>query len=267
MKQFQVLYVLILISIANSSEAPNYAKEGCNDTCGGVRIPYPSGIGPSCSVNKWYIIDCNSSTPYLSAFNNMKVVNIGLEEKTITVNVSVISRCQNSDDHIPSIDLGESPFVYFGSQNVLTVEGCGYAAILDNRLPSVFPGISDYRQEVITGCSTTCSNDSTANKSDLRFGLGCCRNTVPYNLKSYTMDLSGLKRLGEDGACGSAFLGDESWLENSVKHFHHPKKKTTNTSFFPVTLNWFLTNKDFNEIPNFWEGKITNSSLYLGNGS
>ncbi|KAJ0464557.1 putative wall-associated receptor kinase, galacturonan-binding domain-containing protein [Helianthus annuus] len=116
MKQFQVLYVLILISIAKSSaEYPNYAKKGCNDTCGGVMIPYPFGIGANCSVNKWYAIDCNSSTPYLSAFNHMEVVNVRLEEQTITVNVSVISRCRNSvgnSNHIPSIDLGESPFLF-----------------------------------------------------------------------------------------------------------------------------------------------------------
>ncbi|KAI7756675.1 hypothetical protein M8C21_017552 [Ambrosia artemisiifolia] len=250
------------IILAKSSAAdPDYAKKGCNDTCGGVRIPYPFGIGANCSVNKWYVIDCNSSTPYLSAFNNMEVVKVSLEEQTVTVNVSVISRCQNSDDHIPSMDLGESPFVYSGSHNVLTVEGCGYAAILD------------YRPEVIAGCSTTCTNDGTSNGSDLCFGLGCCRITIPYNLKSYSLDLTGLKRLGEDGACGSAFLADERWLPYSFRFSDGnnlpeiPKGKTRNTSFSQITLMWFLTNDDFLEIPNCWEEKTGESSLYLGNRS
>ncbi|KAL8246593.1 hypothetical protein R6Q59_007809 [Mikania micrantha] len=43
--------------------------------------------------------------------------------------------------------------------------------------------------------------------------------------------------------------------------------KTTNTSFFPITFMWFLTNDDFLEIPNCWEDETIKSSLHLGNGS
>ncbi|KAM0038701.1 putative wall-associated receptor kinase, galacturonan-binding domain-containing protein [Helianthus debilis subsp. tardiflorus] len=201
MKQFQVFYTLILISTAISSAgAVDYAKKGCDDTCGGVTIPYPFGIGATCSVNQWYAIDCNSSTPYLSAFNHMEVVNVRLEDQTIIVNVSVISRCRNSvgnSNHIPSIDLGASPFAFSGSHNKFIARGCGYAAILND-------------EKVITGWSTICTNDSALNGRDGCFGLGCCATTSPYDLKSYSVDLTGLKRQGEDGACGKyQIVGNE----------------------------------------------------------
>ncbi|KAF5769550.1 putative protein kinase RLK-Pelle-WAK family [Helianthus annuus] len=245
MKQIQVFYILILIFTAKSSAEyypDDYAKKGCNVTCGNVSIPYPFGIGATCSVNKWYVIDCNSSIPYLSAFNNMEVLGVSLEEQTVTVNVPVISRCRSSapnSNHIPSIDLGESPFVVSASHNILTVEGCGYAAILG------------YKGQLITGCSTICANNTT-NESGFCFGLGCCQNTIPYSLKSYSVDLTGLKMLGEDGTCGSAFLGDEQWFPSqSILPYHH--LKTRNTSSFPIALKWFLTENDFNESLNCWE--------------
>ncbi|KAD7478344.1 hypothetical protein E3N88_01480 [Mikania micrantha] len=242
---------------STSAETLNYAKKDCSDSCGDVKIPYPFGIGANCSVNKWYVVDCNSSKPYLSAFNNMEVLNVNLEEQMVTVNVSVISRCQNNSNQIPGIDLGDSPFVFSGSHNILTVEGCGYAAVMNDG-------------RVITGCSTTCTNDTASVISDYCFGIGCCQVTIPYNLKSYSLDLIGLKRLGEDGSCGSAYLGDRRWLPGLVMLDNtpsDPKMKTTNTSFFPITFMWFLTNDDFLEIPNCWEDETIKSSLHLGNGS
>ncbi|KAM0005063.1 hypothetical protein Hdeb2414_s0221g00837891 [Helianthus debilis subsp. tardiflorus] len=69
-KLYQVYTLLILFSLTSietSTTAPKYAKDGCKPKCGNVKIPYPSGIGVNCSINKWYNVDCNSSTPYLFA--------------------------------------------------------------------------------------------------------------------------------------------------------------------------------------------------------
>ncbi|KAD7478346.1 hypothetical protein E3N88_01482 [Mikania micrantha] len=233
-------------------ETLNYAKKDCSDSCGDVTIPYPFGIGANCSVNEWYVVDCNSSTPYLSAFKNMKVLNVNLKEQTVRINVpGIVSRCQNSaqenSNHIPSIDLGNSPFLFSGKHNMFRVEGCGFAALLNDG-------------KVIAGCSTTCTNYSYNIETHHCIGLGCCLTQIYGNLKSYSMDLTGLNMVDEDGACGSAFLG-ESRLS--------PIKRTGNGYYAntTMTLIWYLTDNDFHEIPNCWEPKSRPSYLALANGS
>ncbi|KAJ0464556.1 putative protein kinase RLK-Pelle-WAK family [Helianthus annuus] len=130
------------------------------------------------------------------------------------------------------------------SDNKFTVKGCGFAAILNDG-------------EIITGCSTICTNDSALNGRGGCFGLGCCRTTSPYNLKSYSVDLTGLKMLGEGGACGYAYFGIGDWLSFNG-----------NTMFFAITLKWVLTDDDFQEIPNCWQRKSEiPSRLFLPNRS
>ncbi|MFS8012228.1 putative wall-associated receptor kinase, galacturonan-binding domain-containing protein [Helianthus anomalus] len=96
-----------------STAIPKYAKTGCNDTCGKVTIPYPFGIGADCSLNQWYIVDCNNSTPYLSAFSHLDVLGVDLEDQIITVSTPKISDCQTpwNSNLTMSIDLGKSPFL------------------------------------------------------------------------------------------------------------------------------------------------------------
>ncbi|KAJ0486144.1 putative wall-associated receptor kinase, galacturonan-binding domain-containing protein [Helianthus annuus] len=138
-KLYQVYILLILFSLAfqKSAAAPKYAKNSCNDTCGTVRIPYPFGIGANCSVNKWYVIDCNSSTPYLSALHHLEVLGADLENQTITLNTPMISNCNQTK----SIHLGRSPFLFSKSHNRFVFEGCGNAVMMDHG-------------SLLTGCST-----------------------------------------------------------------------------------------------------------------
>ncbi|KAL8246544.1 hypothetical protein R6Q59_007760 [Mikania micrantha] len=247
MKQVQVFCILILILITiSSTEAIDYAKNGCNDTCGFIRIPYPFGIGASCSANKWYVVDCNSSTPYLSAFNNMEVLDVNLEEQTVIVNVSVISSCHystrsnnssssSSNRYIPSIDLGDSPYVFSGKHNILTFEGCGYASLLANG-------------EVLSMCSSTTCTNYTSDERNV------CQTKVPYNLKSYSVEVSGFKGLGGgDGACRSGFLGITPLVFDTI--WRHGDLKIQNASYYPIALMWFLTKDEVFGKQNCWEPK------------
>nr|XP_043631074.1 wall-associated receptor kinase-like 1 [Erigeron canadensis] len=238
MKHFQLFYKLIILILLTLplTEALDYAKEGCEDTCGGVTIPFPFGIGANCSVNQWYVVDCNSSIPYLSAFNNLEVLSIDLETQTINLNVSVVTHCQNSvrnSNYIHSVDTGESPFVFSVSHNEFIVMGCGHASILEDG-------------RVLTGCSTTCPNDTTSETGDC-YGISCCRAMIRYvsfNRNSYTVDLTRLEGLAGTEACGFAFLVTEGWSDEIVLR---------NKSFVPISFLWSLSDTDFHKIPNCWE--------------
>ncbi|XP_071712394.1 wall-associated receptor kinase-like 1 [Rutidosis leptorrhynchoides] len=228
MKLFQTCsLLLIFLSVTTSQQVLKYAKLGCNDTCGNVMIPYPFGIGSTCAVNNWYVVECNSSTPYLSTLNHLQIINIDLRNQTITVNTPTVTStlgCQNAHQDIKSVDLGDSPFWFSSSQNKLVLQGCGNVAILDNG-------------NVISGCSTSCGNDTNTNEKNGCFGINCCQTTIPYYLKSFDVKLTG----EDERSCGSAFLVDEnSYLDEG---------RIGNVSeVVPVTLFWTLSEIDFNEI-------------------
>ncbi|KAJ0840053.1 putative wall-associated receptor kinase [Helianthus annuus] len=219
MKLFQTyLHLLIFLSFSATSTAiPKYAKTGCNDTCGNVMIPYPFGIGADCSVNKWYIVDCNSSTPYLPALNHLEVLGVNLKNLTVTVSSPRITDCQNSVWNNNGVDLGGSPFLFSKRHNKFVFEGCGIAVMMDNG-------------SVVTGCSTACPGVTVSERNSC-FGIGCCQAAIPHYLKSYNVNFTMEEE--EEGGCGPAFLVDEALYDQG-----------RNTSFIPVSLRWTLANSD-----------------------
>ncbi|KAI3723165.1 hypothetical protein L2E82_34564 [Cichorium intybus] len=232
MQPLQVLYIFILILLTISLvEAQYYAKARCNDTCGHVRIPFPFGIGSNCAANEWYNVDCIFSKPYLSALNNVQVLDIS--SRTVTVNVSVISvDCENpiqDSNLVLTTSHGKSPFVFAGSINSLFFLGCGTATIMENGT-------------VITGCSTTCGKDTVPDITNCA-GVGCCRTAIPHDLQSFTFNLTGSERHDEEGTCGSAFLVDTS---RAIRYYMGDvliRFIGKDRDFVPITLSW---NETFN---------------------
>ncbi|PWA76316.1 wall-associated receptor kinase [Artemisia annua] len=220
------------IKFARTSIAvQNYAKQGCNDTCGNVTIPYPFGIGASCSINKWYIIDCNSSIPYLSQLDHLEVLDVNLEDQIVTVNMQKFSDCR-----------------------------CGNALMMDDN------------GSVLTGCSTTCLNDTVSDTNYKCVGISCCQTTIPHYLTSYSMNLTGLvSQMGNDRACESAaFL--------VYKNSYGEGKLSDNNSFSPISLLWTLSDLDIERrkvdmdngtLVDTWKCSISSSfqgNPYLANG-
>ncbi|CAH1436740.1 unnamed protein product [Lactuca virosa] len=249
----QAYFLLIFLTLtATSTLAQKYARYGCQDMCGDVRIPYPFGIGPSCSVNEWYTVDCNSSMPYLSALHNLEVLDINLKNQTVTVNVSMISDCQNlvrNSTQILNVDLGNSPYLFSRVHNTFVVEGCGNAVILDHG-------------SAVTGCSSTCGNGTVGDK-DKCLGVSCCQTVIPNYLKSYSIDLTGLERQGGDGACGSAFLVHKSSYDEGR---FSGQSVAGDNSYVPISLLWTLSDHDSVKLM-CCNGREVRVKLDLGNGT
>ncbi|CAH1433431.1 unnamed protein product [Lactuca virosa] len=246
-----LLLLVVLISLASAAtSAPIYARPGCKDMCGGVRIPYPFGIGTGCYINEWYAVDCNSSIPYLSAINNLRLLSLNLENQTMAVNVSMNSNCVDpirNNSQILSVDLGDSPFLFSREDNKFTVEGCGNAVILEQR-------------NLVTGCSTICQNQ-TINPRNNCYGINCCQTTIPYYLKTYTIDTTSLQSQDSGGVCGSAFLVDEQMY--SFGKFSRQSAFVGN-SFVPISLRWTLRLEEIGERDC---SSMARETLYLGNGT
>ncbi|KAK1410827.1 hypothetical protein QVD17_37368 [Tagetes erecta] len=228
MNLFQAyLHLLILLPLTTASTIiiPKYAKTGCFDTCGNnVTIPYPFGIGASCSVNPWFIVDCISSKPYLSALNHLEIFKVDLDNQTVTVSSPRITDCQNqlqNNTKITSINLHSTPFMFCSYRNRFILHGCGSAVMMDN-------------ESVLTGCSTSCLNETVIERNNECFGFSCCQTTVPHYLKSYSINLMGLS---EDGGCGYAFLLDD---DSYLKGWFPVNSVEANNAFAPVSLMWSL---------------------------
>ncbi|PWA71452.1 protein kinase-like domain-containing protein [Artemisia annua] len=130
-----------------------------------------------------------------------------------------------------SVDLGSSPFIFSKTHNRFVYEGyCGNAVMMDDE------------GSFVTGCSTTCSNDSTGvtlYRNNKCSGIKCCETTIPHYLKSYGLNLTGLERqLGGDGACGSAFLVDQSAYDEG----------RFSGNSIPTSLLWTLGDLDYDQI-------------------
>ncbi|KAI3781137.1 hypothetical protein L2E82_11138 [Cichorium intybus] len=247
-------YLVILISLASAATSePIYARPGCKDMCGGVRIPYPFGIvgiGTGCYINEWYAVDCDTSIPYLSAINNLRLLSVNMENQTVAVNVSMNSDCLNpvrNNTQILSVDLGESPFLFSREDNKFTVEGCGNAVILE-------------QGNLVTGCSTICQNQTTNQRNNC-YGINCCQTTLPYYLKTYNIDTTGLQSQSPGGVCGSAFLVDDQ--RYSVGRFSGQSAFVDN-SFVPISLRWTLRLEEISQRDCSF---LERESLYLGNGT
>ncbi|MFS8018891.1 hypothetical protein Hanom_Chr15g01397431 [Helianthus anomalus] len=211
------LYVLIFFisSItADTDVVPGYAKPGCNETSGNLRIPYPFGIGPNCFLNGWYAVDCVSSKPYLSSLKHLPLLGIDLNKQMVLVNVSLTSKCQDSVWNSTQIlNLGDSPFLFSMIHNKFTIQGCGTAA------------------------TSSHGNDITG--IDNCYGIHCCRAKVPYYLEALIVNVSSNK------SCLSAFLvADNSY----VRDLFSRQSYDGDVSSIPTVLRWWtLTNNDYSK--------------------
>ncbi|CAI9259991.1 unnamed protein product [Lactuca saligna] len=205
----------------------NDTSVGCNNMCGNVSIRYPFGIGRSCSGNEWFTIDCNSSTPYLSALNNLELLDIKSER--FTVNVPMISDCENPIQN-SSLDLNRSPFYFSKNGNLFVVEGCGNGVIINEN------------GDISGGCSTSCGNESVSERNNC-FGIGCCETTMTYDLKSFTLNLTELvgSHAGNVSCSRSAFLVDKN---SYMKGRFSSQSTVEDQRFVPVSLEWGYMDED-----------------------
>ncbi|CAI9271798.1 unnamed protein product [Lactuca saligna] len=232
-----LLIIFISLTMVATALVPSYVKPGCTEMCGNVRIPYPFGIEPNCFLNKWYAVDCNSSTPYLSALKNLPLLVVDLDNQTVLVNVTMTSGCQNpvsNSSQLLNIDLGDTPFLFSKSHNKFIVEGCGAAVILSNG-------------NALTGCTPTCFQKPVSYRRRDCFGINCCQTNVPYYMKTFSVNITTSSRQMtgyKSRSCVSAFF---EAADSYVRQFFPGQSGVGSNSFVPLVLRWTLTENDISQ--------------------
>ncbi|CAA2992900.1 Serine threonine kinase [Olea europaea subsp. europaea] len=231
-----LLYIsLSLLVMIPMAVAVPLAKPNCTEKCGNVFIPYPFGIGQNCSANSSYTISCkNLTTPFLSGMN-LEVIEISLENRTITLNQPVSP--MNCSYEQKELSLGKSllgtPFFFSRYYNVLVVLGCKNVVRL--RINET---------ETDEACVAICRKGP--NSTDIGCnGVDCCQAIIPQQLRELNIiyTSSGFSASDNNSNCGYTFLVDRKWLQNDYKkyrgfqvNFLYPFDDTF--VYAPVVLDW-----------------------------
>ncbi|XP_057780036.1 wall-associated receptor kinase-like 17, partial [Salvia miltiorrhiza] len=225
-----IINTLLCLTPTTAAEA-SLSKNGCQQKCGDVTIPYPFGIGPNCSFNTSYAVECGSqSKPFLKS-TGLEAFDFSLSDNTVRVmqRVTPLNCSSKSGQFQLGQSLLGSPFTLGASINRAVVVGCRSEVSLVGPASAASSG----------GCRPTCGAAAAAGC----FGINCCSVIVPEMSQrveaayAVTQDGGG----GDDSVCGYAFLADYKWLSREYEdyvNFSTPAAEMTALRWVPATLEW-----------------------------
>ncbi|KAJ6671698.1 hypothetical protein OIU85_015442 [Salix viminalis] len=231
-----LLMMLLLVAAITGAAANPDVKDGCQEKCGDVSVPYPFGIlEPGCAMNDNFFLNCSSTDDghqELWFGENMPARNISLLNGTVTVEIDTSFNCydksgQKSQFSDQSITLGSGPFTFSDSRNIFTAVGCDTLAMVTNE--NVTFGAA---------CLSLCTVNGTMSKNNSCSGSGCCHTSIPEGLKSLHITIDTMDNhtgVFEFNPCGFAFLADIDSLDMSDWQLSRtPKPKATSN----VVIEW-----------------------------
>ncbi|XP_056169481.1 wall-associated receptor kinase-like 1 [Syzygium oleosum] len=236
---FQILLLLVsLLLQKQASLAAPLVKGNCPQTCGGVAIPFPFGIGTGCFLDEWYEIVCQDSsdgTILILNKTNLRVFNISLPDDQggtngmISVSLPIIFSsnvsCGGNRSFAP-VSLKGSQFIFSESRNVFAAVGCNICALLDDT------------KSAIIGCQSKCKKQHNIfSKMNCSGRDGCCHTTITSDLQAFSVTFRPDKQAAEN-KCEYAFLGDMSQFTPSTTDFTELESR----GHFPAVLEWGIAN-------------------------
>ncbi|WVZ51322.1 hypothetical protein U9M48_002476, partial [Paspalum notatum var. saurae] len=213
--------------------APVAGLPGCTTTCGGVDVPYPFGVGTSCSFPGFNLTcDAAHSPPRLllgggtDAVPQLLVTGIHLHNATVYVaNGAILNHTSNAANYanatwplLGNRSGSHGPFVLSYHHNKFVTLGCNLQAKLLSNKGS---------RRLITGCSSFCTLEQRKHREVVWeptdgdhcgrcSGNGCCQAKIPLYLPAYGVELQRLDRRKDDVdqvMQNLVLIGEEGWIE------------------------------------------------------
>ncbi|KAI7980178.1 Wall-associated receptor kinase 2 [Camellia lanceoleosa] len=205
---------LWIAASATSTEKPN-----CPKKCGNINIPYPFGIGnPRCSMNKSFLLKCNHSKSSNSSskllLRDLQVLNISVEEGTVTVSTYVPYYCYNMswiglDYWLYQVNLTGTPFTFSATENRFIAIGCDTEAYMADSDGTRFG----------YGCTSVCYHPVNLTREGPCSGIGCCQTQIPNGVKTLDMSIQSVYNYSYSSKfspCNYIFLARKDWFDFST---------------------------------------------------
>ncbi|PPD99599.1 hypothetical protein GOBAR_DD03364 [Gossypium barbadense] len=232
--RFALSFSLLLLLFTDLASAANSsAKPGCKGSCGDVRVPYPFGIGPNCSLNAWFEVFCNeTSTPptILLKRTNMEVLNFSLRSADYDpdleyhrVKSPVVSMNCSGRETSLGVDLTGSPFFFSEYRNRFLAAGCNSTAFLAE-------------VDTNTSCRSACIGDALFGSNPYNICHDtCCERELPWALKTFNATFD-----SQSDGCKLAYVVEKNWASNVANRSGLQKMEAVG-----AVLDWAIPKEDF----------------------
>ncbi|KAJ4813065.1 Wall-associated kinase family protein [Rhynchospora pubera] len=239
-----IIQLLLLISPSKSKATISSVNTlpGCQDSCGGVPIPYPFGIGRNCSMSEDFELRCDTTsngifTPHYLP-DSFMIMDISLSLGQVRVIDDPISYwCYNNKTKKNNVsnwelDLRGTPYRFDHVKNKFVVIGCDTLAYVN---------FTDNQNSYLGGCVSGCYSPESLIDGSCS-GIGCCQTYIPKgtNYISFWFDdnFNG-SEVYNFNPCGYAMLIEEERFKFNKEYITTNKLVDKNMS---VVIDWAIGN-------------------------
>jgi hypothetical protein len=187
MSTVMVWLILALVLPLATAAAVTTGRRNCSDTCADNQIPYPFGLGPSCSL-PGFSLSCAVGKDNIThlVLGNTSVEVFPLSTPAVSASISYsVKMIPGVHDYSVHWETPHRPYAIPGSSDMsLFVVGCGVKA-------SMFIGNSSFE---VGNCVLVCEAAHILQKLPAgpcdELACGCCRIDIQVNLRAFTLNIS-----------------------------------------------------------------------------
>ncbi|XP_020596322.1 wall-associated receptor kinase 5-like [Phalaenopsis equestris] len=199
--------------------------ETCSSFCGHIKISFPFGLSPNCSL-PGFQLSCKFRQPPLPPLlslpgTKLRILNIFNGELRIDSSPFIASHCAGDHITLAHLTLPQTgPFTFSGSSNRFIGIGCDTAAV-----------ISDGDGKFTSGCVSLCPSPERIPGATVAgdcSGVGCCEAAVPYGRRRLSLGASsvfGYVNVSAFDNCSYSFVSENGAYEFKLEDLRDFKSR------------------------------------------
>ncbi|XP_048129438.1 wall-associated receptor kinase 2-like [Rhodamnia argentea] len=216
----------LLLMLASSSSSQTVSSN-CQETCGGVTVPYPFSIGEGCFLNEYFSIRCNvtppASAPKPYLWNsNIEALDISLDGE-LRIHTYIGKDCYTES--------GARGVPFSSTKNKFTAIGCDTFGMIEGANGWGFS----------SGCLSVCTGMEDV-KDGASNGIGCCQTSIPDMLLKSNASVGSWNNhtnVWSFNPCSYAFIVEEKSFTFSREDLSGMRNRT----LVPSVLDWAVWNE------------------------